>query len=161
MAVGRWSFIKALRRKSDRLVRALEDGVSIGADFQRLMAAADVPGLASAIIRDGPFDQYTCCGVCSVQLPDVVDENTVFDGASLTKPVFAHAVLQLAAQGHLSLDAPLGHYLPNYIPNDDRASRISAKHVLSHSAGLPNWRNADFPLKTYFQPGEQFSYSGE
>lgn len=60
-----------------------------------------------------------------------------------------------------SLDAPLADYLPSYVPADNRVASITAKHVLSHSAGFPNWRNADFPLKTYFEPGERFSYSGE
>jgi CubicO group peptidase (beta-lactamase class C family) len=62
----------------------------------------------------------------------------VFDAASLSKPVFAHAILQLADQGVLSLDAPLAGYLPGYMPADQRALAITAKHVLSHSAGLPN-----------------------
>jgi hypothetical protein len=79
----------------------------------------------------------------------------------LSKPIFAHVVLQLLDQGRLSLDAPLGIYLPNYVSSDDRASLITARQVLSHSGGFPNWRNSDVPLKTYFQPGERFSYSGE
>ncbi len=47
------------------------------------------------------------------------------------------------------------------MPTDNRVSSITPRHILSDSGGFPNWRNADLPLKTYFQPGEQFSYSGE
>jgi CubicO group peptidase (beta-lactamase class C family) len=134
---------------------------SIEADFLRLATEVDVPGMASVIIRDGRLHGYICCGTRDAQAPTLVDEYTVFEAASLSKPVFAHVVLQLADQGYLSLDAPLGNYLPNYVPTDDRVSSITTRHVLSHRCGLPNWRNADLPLKTYFQPGERFSYSGE
>jgi Beta-lactamase len=82
-------------------------------------------------------------------------------GSKYETGVFAHAVLQLLDQGDLSLDAPLGSYLPDYLPSDDRVSSITARQILSHSGGFPNWRNSDVPLKTYFQPGERFSYSGE
>ncbi len=126
-----------------------------------LLAATNVPGFASAIIRSGQLERTVCSGVRDVQFLVPVDENTSFDAASLSKPVFAHAVLQLADQGRLSLETPLAHYLPGYMRGDSRAASITAAHILSHSSGLPNWRNDDLPLKTYFPPGERFSYSGE
>ncbi len=127
----------------------------------RLLSDAAVPGVAIAIIRDGGPREYVCCGARGLQAPDSVDEHTVFEAASLSKPVFAHAVLQLADQGALSLTEPLGSYLPTYVPIDPRASSVTAADILSHSAGFPNWRNADYPLQTYFPRGERFSYSGE
>lgn len=126
-----------------------------------LMAEALVPGIAIAAIRDGAVDRILCVGKRHADADAAIDEDTVFDAASLTKPVFAYVVLQLADQGHVALDAPLGTYLPRYLPGDARTSTVTLADILSHSAGLPNWRNADFPLKTYFAAGERFSYSGE
>ena len=121
-------------------------------DFLRLMAEAAVPGAAIAVIRDGRLDRHVNCGVRGVQMPVPVDENTVFDAASLSKPVFAYTVLQLVDRGELELDARLDDYLPNYIAADPRSRAVTVNHVLSHSAGLPNWRSADYPLRTYFLP---------
>jgi CubicO group peptidase (beta-lactamase class C family) len=129
--------------------------------IRRLLAETDVPGIASAIIRGGRLERTICCGLRDVGSPVPVDEDTVFDAASLSKPVFAHATLQLADQGVLSLDAPIADDLPGYMPADARASSITARHVLSHSAGLPNWRSDELLLRAYFPPGERFSYSGE
>lgn len=123
------------------------------------MDLADVPGASVAIvdaerIETGGFGRRGPGGAA-------FHAETVVEAASLSKPVFAYGVLQLVDQGILELDRPLAEYLtyPD-IEGDPRAARITARMVLSHSSGLPNWRPGD-ELSTEFEPGARFQYSGE
>ncbi|UCF19711.1 MAG: serine hydrolase, partial [Gemmatimonadota bacterium] len=101
-------------------------------------------------------------GVRSVETGEPVDENTVFEAASLSKPVFAYAALQLVDQGLLDLDRPLYEYWPyEDIAYDERYKTITARMVLTHSSGFPNWRPREGRLTIGFAPGTEFSYSGE
>lgn len=125
-----------------------------------LMARAKVPGLSIAVIRDSRVAWTEGFGVKSVETNVAVSETTVFQAASLSKPVFAYAVLKLVEQGRLDLDRPLADYVPfSYLTTDERADDITARIVLSHTTGFPNWRKGG--LKLHFTPGERFSYSGE
>jgi CubicO group peptidase (beta-lactamase class C family) len=131
-----------------------------------LMKAADIPGLSIALVRDGKLVWTRGFGVKNSETKEAVTDETVFEAASLSKPVFAYAVLQLVDAGKLDLDAPLNKYLPgNYdvAPEDTRVNQITARRVLSHSTGFPNWRQprGAKTLPMYFTPGERFSYSGE
>jgi CubicO group peptidase (beta-lactamase class C family) len=126
-----------------------------------LLKEADVPGLAIALVRDGKLVGQHSFGVKNASTKEPVTEATVFEAASLSKPVFAYAVLKLVDAGKFELDKPLNQYLPgNYDVGDDpRLGQITARRVLSHTTGFPNWRSGQ--LKIYLDPGTRFSYSGE
>jgi CubicO group peptidase (beta-lactamase class C family) len=128
---------------------------------QQLITDARVPGLSMAVIGDGQATALTAVGVRNAIGRGCVDQQTIFSAASLSKPLFAYAVLQLVDAGKLALDAPLSLHVPDYVADDPRAAAVTIRHVLSHTSGLPNWRSVDLPLKTTFPPGERFSYSGE
>jgi CubicO group peptidase (beta-lactamase class C family) len=140
---------------------AIGSSQSYAADLEQLLKDGRVPGLSFAIIRDGKIVETKALGVRDASTAIPVDDNTIFEAASLSKPVFAYAVLQLVDAGVLSLDTPLSKYVPDYVKDDPRAASITVRHVLSQASGLPNWRSKANPLRTYFQPGERFSYSGE
>ena len=126
-----------------------------------LMDGAHVPGLSIAIIKDSSVLWHRHFGVKNAEMKAPIKDNTIFEAGSLGKPVFAYAVLKLVEQGKLRLDAPLAQsWIDDDIKNDARAKRITARMVLSHTTGLPNWRQ-DKPLAICFNPGERFSYSGE
>lgn len=132
-------------------------------DLPRLMDMASVPGLAVSVVHDGAVHWTHAIGVTNATTGGAVTADTVFPAASLGKPVFAAVVLGLARAGRLALDRPLVEYVrPADLPVDPRLDRITARHVLSHTTGLRNWRNrVDQPLAPDFDPGQRFQYSGE
>lgn len=128
----------------------------------RLMRKGDVPGLSVALIRDARVVWHRSFGVGNADTKEPVRDGTVFEAASLSKPVFAYAVLKLVDGGKLALDRPLSAYAPEaYAGADPRAGLITARMVLEHTTGFQNEATPARPLKIYFTPGEKFSYSGE
>ena len=135
-----------------------------------LMETAVIPGVSIAIIHSNKIWQAQW-GMMNINTNQPVTVETIFQAASLSKPVFAYAVLQLVINGQLDLDTPLTTYLPasernadplfDRIVNEPNLHKISARHVLSHTPGFPNWANEGEKLKTNFTPGSRFSYSGE
>jgi len=125
------------------------------------MKEAAIPGVSIALIRNGKTYWLHEFGVRNAKTNSPVTADTVFEAASLSKPVVAYGVLKLVDQGKLDLDTPLSKYLPKpYIEGDPRLDKITARFVLSHRTGFRNWRD-DSGLRIYFTPGERFSYSGE
>jgi CubicO group peptidase (beta-lactamase class C family) len=119
-----------------------------------------IPGVSLALIKDGKVIYHKVYGVKNSMTQEPLNDSTVFEAASITKPVFAYAVQRLAERGIIDLDKPLYQYLPfKDIEYDDRYKLITARHVITHRTGFPNWR--DGKLVINFTPGTQFGYSGE
>lgn len=117
-----------------------------------------IPGVSLAILRAGEIASIHAIGRRGAGDARPVDPKTVFEAASLTKPLVSFIALQLAEEGRLDLDAPLESLCGPYVPDDPRATTITPEHVLTHTSGLPNIVTKETPLRTYFDPGARFSY---
>ncbi|AEM71539.1 beta-lactamase [Allomuricauda ruestringensis DSM 13258] len=127
------------------------------------MDSLQVAGLSIAIVRNNTIVYEGAFGFKNLVTQDECTPNTLFEACSLSKPVFAYFVMLQVKKGLLDLDRPLYHYLPNEdLADDVRYKRITARMVLCHTSGLPNWReNTGGKLKLLFDPGSKFGYSGE
>lgn len=138
----------------------------------RLMVSEHVVGLALAVVDDGRVARVVTYGWSNAEQRLPLTADTVMAGASLTKTVFAYLVLQLVDEGRLDLDMPLASLLPRPLPEyppyadlqgDERWRLLTARHVLTHSMGLANFRRLepDGRLHLHFDPGSRYAYSGE
>lgn len=134
------------------------------AELPRLMQAFAVPGVGIAVVEDGEVAWSRGFGVTNATTRVPVDARTVFEDASLSKPVFAYLVMQLVDQDLIDLDRPLVRYRRmDYLAEHPWIERITARDVLRHSTGLPNWRKspATEKLVPMVEPGKRIDYSGE
>jgi CubicO group peptidase (beta-lactamase class C family) len=137
---------------------------SIDSYFESRMKELNIPGLSFAIINDGEVVYHNVMGFANLEEKIPVTNKTIFEGASMSKSLFAFFVMTFVEEGKLDLDKPLFEYLPYPdIAYDDRYKKITARIVLSHRSGFPNWREneADKRLKIRFEPGTEYEYSGE
>lgn len=130
--------------------------------LQQLTQQYGIPGIQLVCIKGDKEESFNV-GKISKGSDRKVTANTIFEAASLSKCVFAYAVLRLCDKGVISLDTPLIHYIGSYDrfdPTDQRYAKITARMVLRHTTGLPNWGD-DKVAKLIFAPDSTFSYSGE
>jgi CubicO group peptidase (beta-lactamase class C family) len=131
-------------------------------DLPRQLEIAGVPAIGLSVVHDRRVVWQHIEGAADAGTGQAAGESSLWPAASLSKPVVALAALRLADDGALDLDRPLKSYVPDHAPADARGDRITARHVLSHSSGLRNWRGRpDQPLVPDFEPGTRFQYSGE
>lgn len=124
-------------------------------EIEEWLKANNVPVLGLGIIKNGKISRVSVFGSAY---------NTIFNVASLTKPITAAVVLKLVAIGKLHLDEPIHKYWTDPdIANDPRSKKLTPRLILSHQTGFENWRwlNEDGKLSFDFEPGERYQYSGE
>ncbi|MBN1124228.1 MAG: CapA family protein [Sedimentisphaerales bacterium] len=132
----------------------------------QLMEIEHVPGLSMVLIRENRIVWKGTFGFRSAGNPETVNERTIFEAASMSKPLFSYGVLKLVEEGRFNLDLPLDSYLPEpYLPDQPLAKIITARMVMLHRTGLPNWREGGWrnggPLSILHEPDTRFTYSGE
>jgi CubicO group peptidase (beta-lactamase class C family) len=157
-----------VRRLDDSSISAAE----IDGTVTRLMKAAEVTGAEIAILNDGKIAYLKAYGFRDKDKNLPLTPDSIMSAASFSKVAFAYLVMQLVDEGALDLDKPIYRYLPKPLPeypkytdltDDDRYKRITARMLLSHTSGFPNWRwfEDDHKLKIHFEPGSRFAYSGQ
>jgi CubicO group peptidase (beta-lactamase class C family) len=120
------------------LARAVAD--TVRALLDRAVRDSAFPG-AYAVVgnRAGVIASHGAGRLDWAPTAPVPDERTLWDMASLTKVVgMTSAMMQLVAAGRVELDAPVQRYLPEW--TGAGKERVTVRHLLTHSSGLPSWR---------------------
>src|SRR5262245_24323033 len=101
------------------------------------MAIHATPGASIAVVDNDDVAWARGFGVRKAGSADAVTESTPFQSGSVSKPVFALAVMRLVEQGKLDLDTDVNDYLTSWrVPaNGGWQPRITLRQLLSHTAG--------------------------
>jgi CubicO group peptidase (beta-lactamase class C family) len=103
------------------------------------MAQYKVPGVSIAVIDSGRIAWAQGFGVKEAGGNDSITATTLFQAASISKPVAATATLRLVEQGKLDLDADVNRYLTSWKVPDNRFTqreKVTLRRIVSHNAGL-------------------------
>ena len=131
-------------------------------ETERWLKQKHIPALGIGFVKDGKIEQISVFGELQAGKPAPV--NTIWNVASMTKPITAIVALKLINAGKWDLDEPIyTYYTDPDIANDPKAKLLTTRIILSHQTGFPNWRgnNTDGKLSFEFEPGTKYQYSGE
>jgi CubicO group peptidase (beta-lactamase class C family) len=148
------------------------------------MKELNVPGVSIAVIHNGKIEWARGFGLRSIG-GQPVDDATLFQAASISKPLSAMAALHLVQQGKLSLDTDINTYLTTWkLPTAPVAAGkpVTLRELLTHTAGIsvhgfPGYAKSDTvptlvqvlngekpantaPIRIEAPPGDHWQYSG-
>lgn len=137
-------------------------------ELAELLRQKQVTGIQLIHTKNGKTKNYTL-GYRQADSQWPLTASSTMQAASLGKVMLAYMALRLHDQGLLSLDKPLLSYQPYpRLQNEPHADKITARMVLTHSSGLPNWAEnpladswQNSALQLRFAPDSCWNYSGE
>ncbi len=145
--------------------------------FQQIVAearnTAESPGLSAAVAVNGEIVWTGGSGLADIENDVPATAESVYRIASISKPIAATAIMQLAEQGSVDLDAPVQEYFPVF---PGKAFPVTLRHLLTHTSGVRHYNPGEFDMKErfdtveaatdifrddplLFEPGTDYSYS--
>jgi CubicO group peptidase (beta-lactamase class C family) len=161
---GEWKLTTSLSfdHKSNQIQKTGNSIFDNDAEIESWLKENNIPTLGLGIIDGGTLKEIKVFG--EIENDITAPYNTIFNVASLTKPVTALVALRLVSLGKWGLDEPVYEYWTDPdAAKDLRNRKLTTRIILSHQTGFPNWRwmNKDNKLNFEFEPGTKFQYSGE
>lgn len=159
-----WKLVKGLSYDHKDIAKPYNDSILFKdkLETERWLESKQIPALGIGFINHGKIEQLSVFG--NLETNKSAPLNTIWNVASLTKPITALVVLKLVNAGKWNLDEPLYHfYTDPDLAKDSNVKKLTTRLVLSHQTGLPNWRGGepDGKLTFEFEPGTKYQYSGE
>ena len=118
---------------------AYERIAAVSAQVEESLKKYDVPGASVAVFEGYHLVWAKGYGTVDVRTHKPVEPTTLFQAASISKPVAALAAMRLVQAGMLNLDTNVNHYLKSWsLPESDltKASPVTLRLIMSHTAGL-------------------------
>jgi serine beta-lactamase-like protein LACTB len=116
-------------------LQAVESAINVA------MHRYGIPGLSAAVAASGSVSLSAGYGMADVENAVPAGPLTIYRLASVSKPLTATAVLQLAAKGKLDLDAPVQRYVPAY---PEKQWPLTCRQLLCHQGGVRQWTDEEF-----------------
>jgi CubicO group peptidase (beta-lactamase class C family) len=117
----------------------MEGDTAQGMNILDRMEHYNIPGVSIAFLNEGRIAWAKGYGFTSADSSRPVDEHTLFQAASISKPVAAMAALALVENGTIGLDEDVNHYLKSWQVEENELTleeKVTLRRILSHSAGL-------------------------
>lgn len=161
---GNWKLSKGLSYDHKDVARPIDNKLLFKdkQETEKWLEQKRIPALGIGYIEDGKIKQISVFG--ELEKGKKAPKNTIWNVASLTKPITALVALKLIDSGKLSLDEPVyKYYIDPDIINEPNAKKLTTRIILSHQTGFINNRHSyeNRILKFEFEPGTKYQYSGE
>lgn len=130
--------------------------------MRELLDEAGIPALSFAWCQQGAT-HAVAFGITDTSAPKSVNTDTLFQAASLSKPVSAAIILDLVDQGKWALDKPLFEYDPFWSQELQQAPNyktLTTRMIIGQCSGLPNWFETGAEKKFIAEHNTIFTYSG-
>jgi D-alanyl-D-alanine carboxypeptidase len=136
------SATKETNSRSPEVTKKIDDAAT------KLLSESGVPSASIAVVKDGKLAYAKAYGLADIAAHRSATTSMIYSIGSISKQFTAASILLFAEEGKLSLDDPVGHWLPDLT----RAKEVTIRQVLSMTSGYQDYWPQDYVMPSMMKP---------